>query len=82
MKVSATELANDSKKVIDRVIKRGERADIQRHGKTIAQIEPQIGATREEVLELFKAIKFTNQESKELKKAMDAAADVFGGYGL
>jgi antitoxin (DNA-binding transcriptional repressor) of toxin-antitoxin stability system len=81
MKVTATKLANDSKAVIDRVIQRGESAEVQRHGKTVAKIKRQIGANREEMAELLKSIKFSKSETKELKKAMDAASDVFGYAG-
>lgn len=81
MKVSATGLANDSKTVLDKVIKRGEKAEVQRHGKTVAEIEPAAGATREEIIELLKNINFTKEESEQLKKAMDAASDVVGYAG-
>jgi hypothetical protein len=30
--VTATELANDSKAILDKVIKRGEKADVERRG--------------------------------------------------
>ena len=81
MKVSATELANESKKVLDRVIKRGEEAQVQRHGKTVARIRPQVGVTREELLKKLSRIDFSKEESQELKQAMDAASDVFGYAG-
>jgi antitoxin (DNA-binding transcriptional repressor) of toxin-antitoxin stability system len=81
MKVTATELANDSKAVLDKVIKNGEKAEVQRHGKTVAEIEAATGATRDEMVELLKSIKFTKKESRELKKAMDAASDVVGYAG-
>ena len=81
VKITATKLANDSKAVIDRVIQRGETAEVQRHGKTVAKIQRKVGASREEMAELLKSIKFSKSETKELKKAMDAASDVFGYAG-
>jgi len=81
MKVTATELANDSKSVLDRVIQRGETAEIQRHGKTVAKIRRKTGASREEMADLLKSIKFSKQETKELKQAMDAASEVIGYAG-
>ena len=81
MKVTATDLANDSKAILDKVLKNGEKAEVQRHGKTIAEIEPTVGASREEMIELLNNIKFTKRESQELKKAMDAASDVVGYAG-
>ena len=78
MKVTATELANDSKSVLDRVIQRGETAEIQRHGKTVAKIRRKTGATREEMADLLKSIKFSKQETKELKQAMHAASEAIG----
>ena len=81
MKVTATRLANDSKSVLDRVIQRGETADVERHGKTIAKIRRKAGASREEIVELLNSIRFTKKETKELKKAMDAASGVIGYAG-
>jgi antitoxin (DNA-binding transcriptional repressor) of toxin-antitoxin stability system len=81
MKVTATELANDSKAVLDKVIKRGQKAEVQRHGKTVAEIQPAVGATREEIVDLLNSIKFSKEESAELKKAMNKASDVFGYAG-
>jgi len=81
MKVTATELANDSKSVLDRVIQRGETAEVQRHGKTVAKIRRKAGASREEMAELLKSIRFSKAETEELKRAMDAASDVIGHAG-
>jgi antitoxin (DNA-binding transcriptional repressor) of toxin-antitoxin stability system len=81
MKVTATELANDSKSVLDRVIQRGETAEVQRHGKTVANIRRKAGASREEMAELLENIKFSKEETKELKRAMDAASEVIGYAG-
>jgi hypothetical protein len=81
MKVTATKLANDSKSVLDRVIQSGETAEVERHGKTVAKIRRKAGASREEIVELLNGIKFTEEETKELKKAMDAAAGVIGYAG-
>jgi hypothetical protein len=81
MKITATKLAKDSKAVLDRIIRRGETAEMQRHGKTVAKIQRKVGASREEMAELLKSIKFSKAETKELKKAMDAASDVFGYAG-
>ncbi len=48
MIVSATELANESKSILDRVVQGGEVVEVQRHGKTVAVIQPRVGATRSE----------------------------------
>ena len=81
MKVTATELANNSKSILDRVIQRGEVAEVQRHGKTVAEIRRKIGADRQEMVELLKSVQFTKSDTRELKQAMDTAADVFGYAG-
>ncbi len=81
MKVSATELANDSKGVLDRVIQRSETAEVQRHGKTVVEIRRKVGVSRREVLDLFRLVTFTKKETRELKKAMDAASQVVGYAG-
>ena len=81
MKVSATDLANDSKAILDRVIGRGESVEIQRHGKTVAEIRPKIGVAREELARILGLIHWTESESRQLRKAMDAASEVFGYAG-
>jgi len=81
MIVTATELANDSKSVLDRVIQGGEVVEVQRHGRTVAEIRPKVGASREELLRILGQIHWTEAESQELKGAMDAASQVFGYAG-
>ncbi len=81
MIVSATELAQDSKGILDRVIQRGEPVEIQRHGQTVAELRPKVGASREEMLRILGQIHWTAAESRELTKAMDAATEVFGYAG-
>ena len=80
-KISATDLANDSKAILDRVIIRGETVEIQRHGKTVAEIQPKVGVTKEEFERILGKIRWTEAESGELRKAMDAATEVFGYAG-
>jgi antitoxin (DNA-binding transcriptional repressor) of toxin-antitoxin stability system len=81
MIVSATELANDSKSILDTVVKGREVAQIQRHGATMAEIHPAGGVSRDELLRLLRGRGFTETESRELKKSMEAAAEVFGHTG-
>ena len=59
MKVSATELGSDSNAILDRVIDRGEAVDIQRHGKTVAELRPKVGVTREELARILGEIHWT-----------------------
>jgi prevent-host-death family protein len=80
MKVTATELANASKSIIDRVMSEREPIEVQRHGKTVAVIQPQAGISREEFIRLMRKVKWTKTESAELKKAMDMSS-VFGYAG-
>lgn len=79
--VTATELAKDANSVLDRVIQGGETIQIQRHGKTVAQIIPAVGVSRQELLRALRKIRWTEAESRELKQAMDAASDVVGYAG-
>lgn len=81
MKVTATQLANDSKSILDRVIQRGVVAEIQRHGKTVVEIRRKVGADRSEMVELLKSVNFTKADTRELKKAMNQAAEVLGYAG-
>ena len=80
-KISATDLANDSKAILDLVIIRGETVEIQRHGKTVAEIRPKVGVSKEEFERILGKIRWTEAESGELRKAMDAATEVFGYAG-
>ena len=81
MKVTATQLASNSKDIVDRVLQGREPAEIQRHGKTVAEIRSKIGVDRQELLRVLGKIKFSESEASELKQAMDAACDVFGYAG-
>jgi prevent-host-death family protein len=81
MIVSATELANESKSILDRVAHSGETVEVQRHGKTVAVIQPRVGATRSEVLRLLRGRGFNATDSKELKAAMEDASEVIGYAG-
>jgi len=55
------------------VIKRGEKADVERHGHKVAEIQPAVGVSREELLRKLSKIKWTKKESEELKKATDVS---------
>ena len=79
--VTAVELANDANGVLNRVIQGGETIQVQRQGKTVAQITPAVGVSRDELLRALRKIRWTEAESRELKQAMDAASEVFGYAG-
>lgn len=79
--VTATELENDSKAVLDRVVERGETIQVQRHGKTVAEIKPSVGVSRDELVRILREVRWTAEESRELKAAMDDASKVFGYAG-
>ena len=81
MIVTATELANDSQNVLDRVIQNGEVVEIQRLGRTVAEIRPKVGTTRQDLLRSLGQIHWTEAESRELRQAMDAASEVLGYAG-
>lgn len=81
MIVTATELANESKSIMDRVVQGGEVAEVQRHGKTVAVIQPRVGATLSELLGLLRGRGFRARDSEELKYAMDSAAEIIGYAG-
>jgi len=79
--VSATELANESKSILDRVVQGGEVVEIQRHGRTVAVIHPKVGATRAELLRLIRDRGFSSKDTKDLQKAMDEVGEVVGYAG-
>jgi antitoxin (DNA-binding transcriptional repressor) of toxin-antitoxin stability system len=81
MIVTTSELVNDSKTVLDRVIQGGETIQIQRDGKTVAQITPAVGVSKQELIRALRQMRWTEAESLELKSAMDAASEVFGYAG-
>jgi len=81
MIVTATELANESKSILDRVVQGGEVVEVQRHGKTVAVIQPRVGATRSELLRLLRGRGFQTADFEELKAAMDSAAEMIGYAG-
>jgi prevent-host-death family protein len=79
--VTATELANESKSILDRVVQGGEVVEVQRHGRTVAVIQPKVGANRAELLRLLRGRGFSDADAKELKTAMDATSEVVGYAG-
>jgi prevent-host-death family protein len=81
MIISATELANESKSILDRVVQGGEVVEVQRHGRTVAVIQPRVGATRSELLRLLRGRGFSEADAAEMKSAMDAASEVLGYAG-
>ena len=81
MKVTAAELAANTQSILDRVIESGEIAEIQRQGKTVAEIRRKFGTDRKKMVELLKGINFSRAETRELKQAMEAAAEVLGYAG-
>ena len=81
MIVTATELANESKSILDRVIHGGEVVEVQRHGRTVAVIQPRVGASRTELLRLLRGRGFDESDSAKLKAAMDAASELLGHAG-
>jgi hypothetical protein len=81
MIVTATELANDSKALVDRVVARGEAVQVKRHGKLVVEIRRKVGVSGAELLKRLKAARFSQAEQKELKNAMNAASKVFGYAG-
>jgi antitoxin (DNA-binding transcriptional repressor) of toxin-antitoxin stability system len=79
--VTATEMANEGKSILDRVIQGGEVVEVQRHGKTVAVIQPHVGVGRSELIRLMRGRGFSEADSKQLRKTMDSASDVFGYAG-
>lgn len=71
MIATATEMANDSKRILDDVIHRGQVVEIHRHGKGIAVVRRKVGVTGEELLRRLKEVRFSERERAELQKAMD-----------
>jgi prevent-host-death family protein len=81
MIVTATELANESKRILHQVVQGGEQVEVQRHGKTVAVIQPRVGATRSELLRLLRRRGFSARDSREWQTAMDQTSEVMGYAG-
>jgi antitoxin (DNA-binding transcriptional repressor) of toxin-antitoxin stability system len=81
VKFTATDLAHDSKSILDHVIRTGETVEVQRRGRTVAELRPATGVHRSELVHRFQNVKFTDSERRALRSAMDAAADVVGYAG-
>jgi antitoxin (DNA-binding transcriptional repressor) of toxin-antitoxin stability system len=76
MIVTATELANESESILGHVVQGGEVVEVRRHGKTVAVIQPPVGATRTELLRLLRGRGFNAKDTAELKAAMDSASGI------
>ncbi len=81
MIISETTLAHESKRVLDRVVEQGEIVQVQRQGRTVAEIRPRMGVTRLELLQLLRNRGFTKDDSRQLQCAMDAVSEVLGYAG-
>ena len=81
VKVTATEMADGSKSVLDHVLNTGETVEIQRHGRTLAEINRKAGVSRTEFVRLMRGRGFSDEDNRQLKQAMDAASEVFGYAG-
>jgi hypothetical protein len=81
MIVTATDLANDSKGIVDRVAQRGETTMVQRRGKSVVEIRRAVGISGKELVERLKQVNFTEAERKALKKIMAEANEVWGYAG-
>jgi antitoxin (DNA-binding transcriptional repressor) of toxin-antitoxin stability system len=81
MVVTATELAKNSDKILDRVVRGGEVMDVTRDGKTVAEIRPKVGVSRAKLLELLSGRGFTPADSQELREAMDSISEIIGYAG-
>ena len=74
MIATATDIANDSKRILDDVVHRGEVVEIQRHGKGVAVVRRKVGVSGKELMRRLKEVRFSDRERSELQRAMAAAA--------
>ena len=81
VKASLTEMAKDSKQVLDKVVHHNETAHIQRHGKTVAVIRRTVGVSGKELLRRLRSVRFTEAERMQLTKAMSDGAKILGRAG-
>lgn len=81
MIVTATQLANDSNGVIDRVLERHEKAEIHRHGKVKVEMRRKVGVSKDELIEILRHVHFSAREREELTAATKQANEVFGYAG-
>jgi antitoxin (DNA-binding transcriptional repressor) of toxin-antitoxin stability system len=81
VKVSATDLAKDSAGVVDGVIRSGAAVQVQRHGQTVAEIRPCVMVSRADLIRCLSGAQFPEADRRELRRAMDAAAEVLGHAG-
>ena len=78
---TATEMANDSKRILDDVIHHRQVVEIRRDGEGIPFVRRKVGVTGKELLRRFKEVRFSNRERAELQKAMDEGGKaLIGGH--
>jgi len=68
---TATEMANDSKRILDDVIHRGQVVEIHRHGKGIAVVRRKVGVPGKELLRRLKEVRFSERDRRELQRATE-----------
>lgn len=74
-------MANDSKHVLDKVVRHNETAEVQSHGKTVAVIRRKVGVSGKELLRRLQSVRFTEAERSQLTKAMADGAKAFTHVG-
>jgi hypothetical protein len=67
-------MANESKRILDDVIHRGQVVEIRRHGKGVAVVRRAVGVSGKELLRRLKEVRFSEQERSELRRAMNKGA--------
>ncbi len=81
MIVSASQLAKESKEILDSVIASGSSALVCRHKRAVAEIRKCPGVSRAELKRRLASVRFSRAEAAELRQAMAAAAEVLGHAG-
>jgi len=74
VKASLTDMANESKRVLDKVVQHNETAEVQRHGKTVAVIRRKVGVSGKELMRRLRSVRFTDSERTQLNRAMTDGA--------
>jgi antitoxin (DNA-binding transcriptional repressor) of toxin-antitoxin stability system len=81
VRTTVAELASDAQKVVRHVVQDGQTVTLTEQGRAVARIVPVVGVSGRELAVKLKSAGFSKEDAAELKKAMDAAAEVFGYAG-
>ena len=76
MKITATELARNTRNIVDKVLA-GHTATLERHGKPLAELRPKPGVSGQELARLLRRSPLKEEDTCRLRAGCEKANQTF-----